>query len=206
MPNNEAMTGLDPKAYRPPNAVWNGTDIRLQSEFLITGGFKPGLEAGGSSLKNAIKAQVYLTDINDLPALLESKIDINILGVRDSGKVKKQNIDHKASATMRPGPAAVCAGHLPWLSALYAADGEGAIPAVRNSARLRHVGAPSQHQMRAILGVAEDICSPVLRSRLAPCERHRQCPFLAVTSLWICGLIGLRPKVRWDLSLGMLNF
>ena len=137
MPNNEAMTGLDPKAYRPPNAVWNGTDIRLQTEFLIAGRLKPGLEAGGSSLKNAIKAQVYLTDINDLPefmdvwnghftdspcaltvvatkglALLELKIEINIFGVRDAGKIKKQIIEHKASAHMRLGPAAVCAGDL----------------------------------------------------------------------------------------------
>ncbi|MGZ4974293.1 MAG: Rid family hydrolase, partial [Limisphaerales bacterium] len=71
MPNNEAMTGLDPKAYRPPNAVWNGTDIRLQTEFLISSRLKPGLEAGGSSLKNAIKAQVYLTDINDLPEFMD---------------------------------------------------------------------------------------------------------------------------------------
>ena len=135
MPNNEAMTGLDPKAYRPPNAVWNGTDIRLQTEFLIAGRLKPGLEAGGSSLKNAIKAQVYLTDINDLPefmdvwnghfadspcaltvvatkglALLESKIEINIFGVRDAGKIKKQIIEHNASAHMRLGPAAVRAG------------------------------------------------------------------------------------------------
>ncbi len=183
MPNNEAMTGLDPKAYRPPNALWNGTDIRLQTEFLITGRLKPGLEAGGSSIKNAIKAQVYLTDINDLPefmdvwyshfgdnscaltvvatkglALLESKIEINILGVRDGGKVKKHVIDHKASAAMRLGPAAVRAGDLLCLSALYAADGEGAIPVVRDSAGLRHLGAPAQHQVRAILGVAEDIC------------------------------------------------
>ena len=126
MPNNEAMTGLDPKAYRPPNAVWNGTDIRLQTEFLITSRLKPGLEAGGSSIKNAIKAQVYLTDINDLPefmdvwnshfgdnpcaltvvatkglALLKSKIEINIFGVRDDGKIKKQMVEHKASAAMR---------------------------------------------------------------------------------------------------------
>ena len=131
MPNNEAMTGLDPKAYRAPNAVWNGTDIRLQTEFLITR-LKAGLEAGGSSLKNAIKAQVYLTDINDLPefmdvwnshfadnpcaltvvatkglGLLESNIEINIFGVRDSGKIKKQIIEHKPSSAMRLGPAAV---------------------------------------------------------------------------------------------------
>lgn len=183
MPNNEAMSGLDPKAYRSPNAVWNGTDIRLQTEFLITDRLKPGLEAGGSSIKNAIKAQVYLTDINDLPefldvwnshfgdnscaltvvatkglALLESKIEINIFGVRDSGKIKKQVIDHKASAAMRLGPAAVRAGDLLCLSALYAADDEGAIPEARKSAALRHFGAPAQHQMRTILGAAEDIC------------------------------------------------
>jgi enamine deaminase RidA (YjgF/YER057c/UK114 family) len=183
MPNNEAMNGLEPAAYRAPNAVWNGTDIRLQTEFLITGRLKPGLEAGGSSIKNAIKAQVYLTDIDDLPefmdvwnshfgdnpcaltvvatkglALLESKIEINIFGVRDNGKIKKQIIDHKASAAMRLGPAAVCAGDLLCFSALYAADGEGALAAVRHSAGLRHLGAPAQHQLRAILGAAEDIC------------------------------------------------
>jgi enamine deaminase RidA (YjgF/YER057c/UK114 family) len=184
MPNNEAMTGLDPKAYRPPNAVWNGTDIRLQAEFLITGRLKPALEAGGSSLRNAIKAQVYLTDINDLPefldvwnshfaespcaltvvatkglALLESKIEINVFGVRDGGAVKKEIIEHKGSAAMRLGAAAVRAGALHSLSALYAADERGAIPAALASAALRYFGAPVQHQMRAILGAAEEICA-----------------------------------------------
>lgn len=184
MPNNEAMTGLHPKAYRPPNAVWNGTDIRLQAEFLVTGRLKPALEAGGSSLKNAVKAQVYLTDINDLPefldvwnshfaespcaltvvatkglALLESKIEINIFGVRDGGSVKKQIIEHKRSAAMRLGPAAVRAGDLMCLSALYAADENGAFPAALASAGLKHLGAPAQHQMRAILAAAEEICT-----------------------------------------------
>ena len=71
MPNNDEMTGIAKPAYRPPNALWNGTDIRLQTEFLITSRLKPALEAGGSSLKNAIKAQVYLTNINDLPEFLD---------------------------------------------------------------------------------------------------------------------------------------
>ena len=71
MPNNEEMTGIAKPAYRPPNAVWNGTDIRLQTEFLITSRLKPALEAGGSSLRNAIKAQVYLTNIQDLPEFLD---------------------------------------------------------------------------------------------------------------------------------------
>ncbi len=183
MPNNVAMTGLEPPAYRAPNAVWNGTDIRLQSEFLITSRLKPGLEAGGSSLKNAIKAQVYLTDINDLPefmdvwnshfrdhpcaltvvathglALLESKIEINIFGVRDAGKIKKQVINHPGSQHMRLGPAAVRAGDLLCPSALYAADENGAMPAALASASLQYYGAPVRHQMHAILDAADEIC------------------------------------------------
>jgi enamine deaminase RidA (YjgF/YER057c/UK114 family) len=184
MPNNDAMTGLDAKAYRAPNAVWNGTDIRLQAEFLITDRLRPALEAGGSSIKNAIKAQVYLTNINDLPefmdvwnghfaespcaltvvatkglGLTESIIEINIFGVRDSGKIKKKIIEHKASAPMRLGAAAVRAGDLVSLSALYAADEDGAVPQARASAGLRYLGVPIRHQMRAILGAAEDICA-----------------------------------------------
>jgi enamine deaminase RidA (YjgF/YER057c/UK114 family) len=180
MPNNEAMTGLDPKAYRPPNAVWNGTDIRLQSEFIIAGRLKPALEAGGSSLANAIKAQVYLTDINDLPefmdvwnahfaanpcaltvvatkglALLESKIEINIFGVRDGAKIRKEIIEHKPSQAMRLGPAAVRAGEFLCLSALYAADENGALPGAPSG--LRYLGAPVQHQMRAVLDAADAI-------------------------------------------------
>jgi enamine deaminase RidA (YjgF/YER057c/UK114 family) len=183
MPNNEAMTGLAPKAYRPPNAVWNGTDIRLQTEFLITDRLKPALQAGGSSIENAIKAQVYLTNINDLPefmdvwnshfgknpcaltvvatkglALLESIIEINIFGVRDNGRIKKQIVEHQASAPMRLGPAAVRAGDLLCLSALYAADDNGAIATAVGSDGLRHLGAPVQHQMRAILDAAGAIC------------------------------------------------
>lgn len=183
MPNNEAMTGLASEAYRPPNAVWNGTDIRLQTEFLISSRLKPALEAGGSSLRNAIKAQVYLTDLNDLPefldvwnghfadnpcaitvvatkglALLESKIEINIFGLRDDARTKKQIIRHEPSSAMRLGPAAVAAGEFLCLSALYAADEDGAIPSVRDTAGLRFLGVPFRNQMRAILGAADEIC------------------------------------------------
>jgi enamine deaminase RidA (YjgF/YER057c/UK114 family) len=183
MPNNEEMTGLAKPAYRPPNAVWNGTDIRLQTEFLISSRLKPALEAGGSSLANAIKAQVYLTSIDDLPefldvwnshfgdnpcaltvvatkglALLESIIEINIFGLRNGAATKKQIVEHKASEHMRLGPAAVRAGDLLCLSALYAADADGAITPARDAAGLRYFGAPAQHEMRAILAAADAIC------------------------------------------------
>jgi enamine deaminase RidA (YjgF/YER057c/UK114 family) len=183
MPNNEEMTGLAKGAYRPPNAVWNGTDIRLQTEFLITSRLKPALEAGGSSLRNAVKAQVYLTNIDDLPefldvwnghfggnpcaltvvatkglALLESIIEINIFGVRDDAKIKKQIVEHKPSESMRLGPAAVRAGDLLCLSALCAADADGALASARERAGLKYFGAPAQQEMRAIIAAADDIC------------------------------------------------
>jgi len=180
MPNNEEMTGIAKPAYRPPNALWNGTDIRLQAEFLISSRLKPALEAGGSSLKNAIKAQVYLTNINDLPefldvwnshfgdhpcaltvvatkglALVESILEINIFGVRDGAKIRKEIIEHKPSQAMRLGPAAVRAGEFLCLSALYAADENGALPGAPSG--LRYLGAPVQHQMRAVLDAADAI-------------------------------------------------
>jgi enamine deaminase RidA (YjgF/YER057c/UK114 family) len=184
MPNNAAMTGLELEAYRAPNAVWNGTDIRLQTEFLITSRLKPGLEAGGSSLKNAIKAQVYLTNIEDLPefmdvwnshfaespcaltvvatkglALLESIIEINVFGVRDDGAVKKVIVKHDSSQHMRLGPAAVRAGDLLCLSALFAADENGVLETVRASMGMRHYAIPARQQMRAILRAASEICT-----------------------------------------------
>ena len=134
-------------------------------------------------MQNAIKAQVYLTNIDDLPefldvwnghfggnpcaltvvatkglALLESILEINIFGVRDNGKTKKQIVEHKASQHMRLGPAAVRAGDLLCLSALYAADADGAITQVRDSAGLKYFGVPAHHEMRAILAAADDIC------------------------------------------------
>jgi enamine deaminase RidA (YjgF/YER057c/UK114 family) len=59
---------------------------------------------------------------------------------------------------MRLGPAAVRAGDLLCLSALYAADADGAIAPARSSAGLKYFGAPAQHEMRAILSAADEIC------------------------------------------------
>ena len=203
MPNNVAMTALEPAAYRPPNAVWNGTDIRLQAEFLITSRLKPALEAGGSSLANAVKAQVYLTDIDDLPefmdvwnghfrahpcaltvvatkglALLESKIEINIFGLRDAANARKEIIAHPKSDHMRLGPAAVRAGDLLCLSALYAADETGrcrlrprpracAISARRCSTRCAPFSAPRRRSAGRAARRSPTCCAPTTSSPIS---------------------------------------
>src|SRR5262249_54440008 len=67
-------------------------------------------------------------------ALLESILEINIFGVRNGAKTRKEIVDHKPSQHMRLGPAAVRAGDLLCLSGLYAADSDGAIPQARSTA------------------------------------------------------------------------
>ena len=63
--------GLDPRAHVPDYARWGGTEIRKQTEFLINEKLKPALEAAGSSLENAVKAQVYIEKTEDFPDFVE---------------------------------------------------------------------------------------------------------------------------------------
>lgn len=183
MANNKDLTSLEEAAYRPAKAVWNGTDIRLQTEFLISSRLLPALEAAGSSLDNVVKAQVYLTDITDLPNFMDvwnghfggnpcaltvvatsglgfsdAIVEINLLALRNDGAVRKVIVEHDRSSAMRLGPAAVRAGDLVLLSGLYAADSDGLVPAAARTGTLRHFGASARQQMRAILDAAEEIC------------------------------------------------
>jgi enamine deaminase RidA (YjgF/YER057c/UK114 family) len=64
-------TGLDPRAHVPEHSAWAGTEIRLQTEFLIREKLRPALTAAGSSLERSLKAQVYLAHIADLPDFLD---------------------------------------------------------------------------------------------------------------------------------------
>jgi enamine deaminase RidA (YjgF/YER057c/UK114 family) len=183
MANAETMDGLDPRARKPKTALWNGTEIRLQTEFLIKSRIAPALVAGGSSLKNAIKAQVYLSDMADMPDFLDvwnahfsaapcaltvvptsgfgftdGIIEINIFGVRDSGAITKQVIDVDLPAGMALGPAAVRAGNLVCLSGLLAADDDGAAINPARVRDLRYFGAGAFEQTQVILEAASRIC------------------------------------------------
>src|SRR5690349_3238274 len=64
-------TGLDPRAAVPEHAAWAGIPIRKQTEFLILEKLMPALDAAGSSLEQSVKAQIYLSDIADMPDCLD---------------------------------------------------------------------------------------------------------------------------------------
>ncbi len=111
---------LDPEARMPAGHLWKGTPIKLETEFIIKRKLKPALESVGNTLDEVVKAQVYLRDVDDIPAFNEvwakhfgdrppatsiittstpgficeaGRIEINTISVRRGGGTRKEVID-----------------------------------------------------------------------------------------------------------------
>lgn len=174
---------IELKARVAPHALWGGYEIRRQAEFVIVDRLRPALAAAGSSLSNAVKAQVYLQNLDDFPHFLDvwnahfgdhpcalsvlptagfgtvdGIIEINVMAMTDAAASRKQVLKADVPSTLAYGPAAVRAGDLLLFSALMAVDEDGAAPGVEAGARLPHFGAGAQAQMRYILEHARRIC------------------------------------------------
>ena len=67
---SDYQTGVAPEARRKPAFPFYGSDIKLQTHYVL-GNLKKTFEAAGSSFDNVVKAQVFLTDLNDFAAMDE---------------------------------------------------------------------------------------------------------------------------------------
>jgi enamine deaminase RidA (YjgF/YER057c/UK114 family) len=175
---------LDPEARMPSGHLWKGTPIKLETEFIINRKLKPALETVGNTLEEVVKAQVYLRDMDDIPAFNEvwarhfgrgapatsiiptatpgficetGRIEINTISVRRGGGTKKELIEAEAPMPYAGQTQAVRAGDLLFLSNLLAVDPEGAL-AVRTDPRQPYFGSDAQLQMDYMLAAAERIC------------------------------------------------
>ncbi|HTK02913.1 MAG TPA: Rid family hydrolase [Bordetella sp.] len=63
---------IAPEAQVPDGQMWNGTRIKLETDYLVQKRLVPALEAAGSRLDLVLKAQVYLSHGEDLPAFWQS--------------------------------------------------------------------------------------------------------------------------------------
>jgi reactive intermediate/imine deaminase len=63
-------TGVPAEARKHPNFPFYGSDIKLQTKYILNN-LKQTFEAAGSSLDNVIKAQVFMTDLNNFAAFDE---------------------------------------------------------------------------------------------------------------------------------------
>ena len=64
----DASGNLAPEAQVPAGQLWNGTRIRLETDYLIRQRLMPALASAGSRLDLVLKAQVYLTHGDDFAA------------------------------------------------------------------------------------------------------------------------------------------
>jgi enamine deaminase RidA (YjgF/YER057c/UK114 family) len=177
---------IDPAARMPAGHLWKGTPIKLETEFIIERKLKPALAAVGNTLAEVVKAQVYLRDIEDVPAFNEvwakhfrkappattlittstpgficevGRIEINTISVRRGRRTAKRVIDAGVPTAYAGHVQAVRAGDLLFLSGLMAVGAGGALaPGVRIDPRQPWLADAAELQLDHILSQAERIC------------------------------------------------
>ena len=177
---------LDPAARMPAGHLWKGTPIKLETEFVIERKLKPALAAIGNTLAEVVKAQVYLRDINDIPAFNEvwaahfrksppattiittstpgficeaGRIEINTISVRRGGRTKKHVIDAGVPTAYAGHVQAIRAGELLFMSGLMAVSADGALAtAACTDPRQPHFASAAHLQTDYMLAQAECIC------------------------------------------------
>ncbi len=178
---------IDPAARMPAGHLWKGLPIKLETDFIIERKLKPALATVGNTLAEVVKAQVYLRDIDDVPAFNEmwakhfpkappattiittsnpgficetGRIEINTISVKRGGKTKKQVIDAGVPTVFDGHVQAIRAGDLLFLSGLMAVAKGGALAAsTRIDPRQPYFGSTVQLQMEHMLDQAQRICA-----------------------------------------------
>jgi enamine deaminase RidA (YjgF/YER057c/UK114 family) len=175
---------LDPQV-RDPRAPWRKWPVKLESEFIITKKLLPSLKAAGASPDSVVKAQVYLTDREDVPgfnevwmsyfknsppattiiatskpgfAINELLMEINTISLAAKGKTKREVIRGREPPLFDGWVSAVRAGDLLFLSGLMAMEGGRLIDEAQVDPRQPFYGIPIKAEMRSIIRQAEAIC------------------------------------------------
>jgi enamine deaminase RidA (YjgF/YER057c/UK114 family) len=177
---------LDPQARMPVGHLWKGTPIKLETEFVIQRKLKPALETAGNTLGEVVKAQVYLRDIEDIPAFNEvwqkhfpegppattiiptstpgficetGRIEINTISVRRGADTRKEVVEAGVPMPYAGQVQAIRAGDLLFISGLMAVDERGSLAAeARVDPQRPYFGDAAQLQTAYMLAQAERIC------------------------------------------------
>ncbi len=184
-PTEETRNGLAMEATAADHWRWLGRPIEMETRYAVAKKMKRTLELAGSSLKNVIKGQAYVTHVEDIavfsatwqdifkdspvpvtivpmpdPAfgIKGARTEINLVALTDEGATKKEVIDAGVFTGYEGMPNAVRAGDLLLLTGLMAADPSGLVPEARLDPHQPWFGSTIKGQARSILGKAQKIC------------------------------------------------
>lgn len=175
------LGGIAPEARIPEGHLWKGNRIQLEADYIMRKTLIPALKGAGSSLENVVKAQVYLADIEDVPAfnqvwqshfgsripattfvptsdpgfaIAEARCEINLVALKDAGSTRAQAFASGPFPACDGHPIAIRAADLLLFSGMVASDENGLIrEACGSDAR-----AGIETQMEYLLEAAETTC------------------------------------------------
>ena len=172
---SDYKSGVAPEARRNPAFPYYGSDIKLQTHYVL-GNLRKTFEAAGSSLDHVVKAQVFMTDLGNFNAFDEvwrdyfkvppARTTIGTTGLLVPGTlveidligyVPGQGIERKAIKSAAPQPLAnyteaFTVGNLIFAAGQLASDFKSGVPAVaKKDPAFPFYGSDIKKQTRFIL-------------------------------------------------------
>src|SRR5262245_60497072 len=208
------LGGIAPAAKVPDGHLWKGNRIELEARYIIGEKLVPALAGAGLGLADVVKANVYLSDIDEVPAfnqgwaesfggvvpattfmptsrpgfaIADARVEINLIATTDRARTIRLE-GGRAAAVCDGHPVAVRAGDLLLFSGLVAADQQGLIAAARIDERHRYLASGIEAQMEYLIDVAEEACEQVgasLRNMVRILQVHTDlADFLPACRVW----------------------
>jgi reactive intermediate/imine deaminase len=172
---SDYRTGVPPEARTHPNFPYYGSDIKLQTRYILQNLAKT-FAAAGSSLENVVKAQVFLTDLADFNGFDEvwkeffqtppprttvgtsgllvkgALVEIDLVGVVARGKLKPEAVRSAAPQPLANYSEAFRVGELVFAAGQIASDYRTGVPEeARKGTNFPFYGSDVKLQTRYIL-------------------------------------------------------
>jgi len=179
------LGGIAPAAKVPDGHLWKGNRIELEASYLVREKLIPALAGAGLGVGDVVKANVYLADIDDVPAfnqvwaatfggsipattfvptskpgfaIADARVEINLVATTNRARTARIESDRAAPAVCDGHPVALRAGDFLLFSGMVAADRHGLIAAGRIDDRHRYVASSIEAQMDYLIDLAEEVC------------------------------------------------
>jgi enamine deaminase RidA (YjgF/YER057c/UK114 family) len=179
------LGGIAPAAKVPEGHLWKGNRIELEAKYLIREKLVPALAGAGLGLADVVKANVFLSDIDDVPAfnqvwaetfagsvpattivptskpgfaIADARMEINLVATTERAQTVRVDGGRAADTVCDGHPVALRLGDFLLFSGLMAADRNGLIAAARVEDRDRYLASSIEAQMEYLLDLAEEVC------------------------------------------------